>query len=367
MFHNWLHPIQLDEVIKGKLEPFQLGSHITFYTPQIKDLQDIQIAIIGLDAEAANLTRTYLYQLSNPFHDFKVLDLGNIRRQEVDFITPFLIELLDSNIFPVILGNEPSLSMACFKALQQYQSLISLLIIDEKAPFSAKKTKKTAHFFNEILHPKRTNLFHLGWIGCQSHFIDPAIFTFLDERYYEYIRLGKAKARMEELEPLIRNADMGYFHLSAFKGGDVTAQAQPTPSGFTVEEGCQITRYAGLSDKLKIFGIFGYEAQLDQTNHSAQAIAQLVWYFLDGFYNRKEDYPVSTEGLVEYIVELKEPDYPIVFWKSKRSSRWWMQVPVKSAKKYQEHRLIPCSYQDYIQASQGELPDRLIHAFKRFL
>jgi len=29
--------------------------------------------------------------------------------------------------------------------------------------------------------------------------------------------------------------------------------------------------------------------------------------------------------------------------------------------------LIPCSYNDYKMASQDELPDRLVNAFKRFL
>jgi formiminoglutamase len=69
---------------------------------------------------------------------------------------------------------------------------------------------------------------------------------------------------------------------------------------------------------------------------------------------------------VEYIVPLKQLDYQLTFWKSKRSGRWWLQVPVKTKKQHQRHRLIPCSYEDYQLAGQDQLPDRLLEAFRRF-
>jgi len=71
-------------------------------------------------------------------------------------------------------------------------------------------------------------------------------------------------------------------------------------------------------------------------------------------------------GLVEYIVEFKHVEAPITFWKSTKSGRWWMQVPVDTKKKHQRHRLIPCSYNDYQMATTDEFPDRLLNAFKRF-
>jgi hypothetical protein len=39
---------------------------------------------------------------------------------------------------------------------------------------------------------------------------------------------------------------------------------------------------------------------------------------------------------------------------------------VKTKKKHHRHRLIPCSYNDYLLASKGELPDRISAAFGRF-
>jgi len=141
---------------------------------------------------------------------------------------------------------------------------------------------------------------------------------------------------------------------------------KPTPNGFSGEEMCQICRYAGMSDKLRTMGIIGYRPEVDTHRLSAQLQAQMIWYFLEGVHHRKNDFPVTTEGMVEYIVPLKQLDYQLTFWKSKRSGRWWLQVPVKTKKQYQRHRLIPCSYEDYQLAGQDQLPDRLLEAFRRF-
>ncbi|MCB0575661.1 MAG: hypothetical protein KDC61_13970, partial [Saprospiraceae bacterium] len=76
--------------------------------------------------------------------------------------------------------------------------------------------------------------------------------------------------------------------------------------------------------------------------------------------------PVSKAGLTEYIVEYRRLNYQLTFWKSAKSGRWWMQVPVATRKKLERHRLVPCSYQDYQLACREELPERLMQALQRF-
>ena len=98
----------------------------------------------------------------------------------------------------------------------------------------------------------------------------------------------------------------------------------------------------------------------------AQVIAQMLWYFLEGFFSRKYDYPVSTAGLTEYIVHLPRLSQPLTFWKSAKSGRWWMQVPVANKRKHERHRLVPCSFQDYQASCREELPERLLAALQRF-
>jgi hypothetical protein len=69
----------------------------------------------------------------------------------------------------------------------------------------------------------------------------------------------------------------------------------------TEKEIC-LSRYAGISDKVSIFGIFNH-------NNSAQEsvlIAQIIWYFIEGFHYRSNEYPEARENYIKYIVPLEE-------------------------------------------------------------
>ena len=363
MFQNWLHPLE-DSV--EALESFQFGRNIQRYTDELPVLKNTKVAIIGIGAEDARAIRRELYRMSFPFRGLEIADLGNVRKTETSFIIPLVRELLDGQVFPLLLGNTPRQALAQYKAFQSLQQLASLAIVDECIPYSLENSDKEQYFLKEILESKHSRLFHLSFIGCQAHFIPPGIFEYLEKRNFDYVRLGKAKSSLPELEPVIRDCDLLSINLSALKQAEAPGQKNPTPSGFTSEEACQITRYAGMSDKLKALGLYGYRQDLDNNRQTANTVAQMAWYFLDGFYHRKGDFPASTDGLAEYIVDFKKMDYQLTFWRSDKSGRWWMQVPVKTRSKYQRHRLIPCSYNDYLLACKDELSDRLLNAMRRF-
>ncbi|MCB0578557.1 MAG: arginase family protein [Phaeodactylibacter sp.] len=363
MFQNWLQPLG---DIEEPLESFQFGRQVQRYAGELPNLRETRVAIIGIGEQDANAIRRELYRMSFPFRGLEVADLGNVRNTEISFIIPLIRELLDGQVFPLILGNSARQALAQYKAFQSLQQLISLAIVDERIPYSADSKNKEQYFLREVLDSKHSRLFHLSFIGCQAHFVAPETFEYLDKRYFDYVRLGKARAEPAELEPLIRDCDLLSFNLSALKQSEAPGQENPTPSGFTSEEACQVARYAGMSDKLKALGIYGFRQELDHHRQTANAAAQMAWYFLDGFYHRKGDFPASTEGMAEYIVDFKKLDYQLTFWRSDRSGRWWMQVPVKTRSKYQRHRLVPCSYNDYMLACKDELPDRLLNALRRF-
>jgi hypothetical protein len=65
---------------------------------------------------------------------------------------------------------------------------------------------------------------------------------------------------------------------------------------------------------------------------------------------------------LKFTVEFEDVDHQLVFWKSKRSDRWWMECPSVEGKKNQ---LIPCSYGDYQKACKEELPDRWMKAYNK--
>ena len=125
-------------------------------------------------------------------------------------------------------------------------------------------------------------------------------------------------------------------------------------------------RYAGMSDKLCGIGFFGYDLQSGDQDQTAAVLAQLIWYFIEGVDNRKGDFPVSKKNLIEYIVQTREWNVPLVFWKSNKSGRWWMQIPEQKRKLGKRHFLVPCSYENYVSCTNDEIPDRLIRILRRF-
>jgi hypothetical protein len=91
----------------------------------------------------------------------------------------------------------------------------------------------------------------------------------------------------------------------------------------------------------------------------------MIWYFVDGYYNRVNDIPqMDKSSFVKYMVDLEE--HGLTFWKSQKSGRWWMEVPFNIAKeKFKRHHLVSCSYSDYETAMQGDVPDRWIKAYDK--
>jgi len=181
--------------------------------------------------------------------------------------------------------------------------------------------------------------------------------------------LGQAQANINDLEPLIRDGDLFGIDLSVVNHQEAPARTGFHPSGFRLQEATQLAYYAGNSDKLSSFGLYGFDATLANSTAvelTAAAYAQLVWYFLHGYSRRVGDFPAGTKGLREYIVDIDGFEQ-LTFWKSPRSNRWWVEVPDGSFKGEERHRLVPCSYQDYLSATQEQtLPDRLVMAFRRY-
>ena len=54
---------------------------------------------------------------------------------------------------------------------------------------------------------------------------------------------------------------------------------------------------------------------------------------------------------------MSEMDLALVFFQSKLSGRWWMEIS-DFEKKKKEMYVIPCDEDDYNKASHGEIPDR---------
>ncbi|HSH50552.1 MAG TPA: hypothetical protein VK982_02405, partial [Bacteroidales bacterium] len=127
----------------------------------------------------------------------------------------------------------------------------------------------------------------------------------------------------------------------------------------------QLSRYAGLGNRLSAFGIFDYSLLNDINNQTAQLIAQIIWYFISGYGSRIVEYPVNNDKeFKKIIVNLDNFKSELVFYKSKKTQRWWIEVPSFKNKKV-KNVIISCTPQDYQMASQGEVPENWLKAYQR--
>jgi len=196
---------------------------------------------------------------------------------------------------------------------------------------------------------------HYNHIGFQSYYVHPIVLETLDKLRFDCYRVGNVKEALDEMEPVIRNSHLFSFDMSAL-GNAYSPASTISPNGLTGEEACALFRYAGMSPTISTVGIYGYNPHHDQQELSAKQIAQQLWYLLDGRSRGKREASLTDkDSFNEYYMAFAEVE--TVFLQSKKTGRWWMQLPDK--------KFIACSYKDYLLASSNEIPERWLRAQER--
>ena len=367
--------------------PNTLGNVIKSHTNEngFPSLEGVQLAIIGVKEErqavsnngcskAVNEVRSFLYKLFHGNYKTNIVDLGNINPGHTIEDTYFALSstishLVKNNIVPVIIGGSQDLTYANYLAYEKLEQTINLVTVDSCFDLGAPDQKLDSQsYLSKIILHQPNFLFNYSNIGYQTYFVDNNALELMSKLYFDVYRLGQVKANMKEVEPIVRNADILSFDISAIRQADAPGNQNAAPNGFYGEEACQIVRYAGMSDKLSSIGFYEINPSLDRNNQTSHLAAQMIWYFIDGYYNRKRDFPVGDKSeYLKYRVVLKDNEHEIVFYKSNKSDRWWMEVPypVNQKIKYGRHYLVPCSYSDYQIACNDEMPDRWWKTFQK--
>lgn len=377
-------------------EPVALGGDLAFdYLPSHfinsiqnfdnQSIKDYNLAIIGVGEDrnannnsgcgiAPNHVRKYLYRLTGFKSNVNIVDLGNLKigatTQDTYFALSSIIEhLVKNNVVPIIIGGSQDLTYANFLAYKDLEQTVNLVSIDSKFNLgSADENINSNNFLTKIILHQPNFLFNYSNIGYQSYFIDKDEIELMSKLFFDTYRLGQVQNNIEEVEPIVRNADILSFDVSAIRQSEAPANNNASPNGFYGEQACQIARYAGFSDKLTSIGFYELNPELDRNNQTSHSVAQMIWYFIDGYVNRKNDFPLgSRKNYLKYMVNIQEGDKEVVFYKSDKSERWWMDVPYPAHKKikYERHLLIPCSYSDYQIACENEIPDRWWQTFQK--
>jgi formiminoglutamase len=372
--HDFITPVSLSMINEDEgYVDGQIGRHISTVDDEDFDIDHADIVIVGVTEtrgsgtpeksnEAADAIRRQFYRLHYWHTDIRIADLGNIKtgatlNDSYAAIKTVLEELYSRNKMVVILGGSHDVTLAQYNAYKNSGKVIEASCIDAEINLRGESTVPAENFLMEMFTEEPNILKHYNHIGFQSYFVHPRMLETIDKLRFDCYRLGKVLENIEEMEPVLRNTNMLSFDISAIKHSDAPANKN-CPNGLTGMDACVLTRFAGMSQSLSSFGIYGYRPSQDEGDVTARQISQMLWYFVDGRHrNNHESSLEHREHFNEYHTVFAEVD--TTFLQSKRTGRWWMQMP--------DGKFIACSNNDYITAGKNDFPERWLRVQERSL
>ena len=382
MAFDFLTPVEDKVLAHRELLPAQaLGKHAKIHTKRdgLPDLESVSIAIIGVresrnafekKPEKLNITaiRIQLYKLFLGNWNSNLADMGNIEEGETVEDTYFVVksavaELLLKNIVPIIIGATQDITYAAYRAFDGIKGLVNLVAVDSRFDFGMDDELISSHsYMSKIITEKPNNLFNFSNIGYQSYFNAQEEIDLMERLFFDAYRLGELGADISLAEPVLRNAHMISLDARSVRASEIGLSDNFSPNGFTGREICAIARYAGISDEVSIFGIY----EMENTIQSAQLMAQIMWYFIEGFNFRVTESPFDgADEFTKYNVPTDIEQ--LVFYKSHLTERWWVEVPSILAPhtKTNTLALLPCTKKDYLEACDQNIPERWYKAYKK--
>ncbi len=329
----------------------------------LPDISDADIVFIGCTEQrgagllhangAADAIRSELYNLYYWHHDIQLADLGNVRTGKTVADTyaalkMVLHELAGEGKLVVILGGSHDLTLAQYQQFADAKQQIEAVGVDAAIDINIESPYRSEKFLLDLLTAEPNYMGHYSHLAFQSYLVHPRMLETMDKLRFDCYRVGVVRERIEETEPAIRGSHMLSFDISAIAAAYAPANVL-TPNGLTGEDACTLMQYAGMSTHMRTIGLYGFRPEQDRDNLTAAQISQMLWYLIDGrSRGLREAHIDEREAFNEFHTSFSDVD--TVFLQSKRTGRWWMQLPDK--------KFIACSNKDYQMAAANDYPER---------
>ncbi|WP_378178741.1 formimidoylglutamase [Aquimarina sp. SS2-1] len=360
-----------------------LGKQINIHTSEygIPDLEKVDVAIIGVRENRNDVNflgeevhfdtiRKSFYDLFPGNWDTTIVDLGDIVPGEEVSDTYFLMKdvlsvLLQKNVIPLIIGGSQDLVYGQYRAFDILERMVNLVNVDSRFDLGNTSQPITnTSFVGKIIVEQPYNLFNYSNIGYQTYFNSQEEIDLIEKLYFDAYRLGEVISDITIVEPIMRDADIVSIDLGAMSSTSLNYQAA-SPNGFNGREICAIARYAGISDKVKSFGVYEFK-NFKNEETTALLIGQILWYFIEGVNYRSNEGNIKNQtSTLHYNVPVENE--VLSFYKSPKTERWWIEIPFISSgnNKLKRHTLLPCTYNDYERACNQEIPERWYKAKRK--
>ena len=377
-----LIPVENETLVGLSLLPKQIiGKNIDIHseTSGLPELKGLQIALIGLNEYRnsffANSTynvnqfRKVFYELFPGNWNIKIADLGDLPNGEKVEDTYFAVKeigihLKQMNIIPIFIGGSHDLLFPLYQVFQKFNQLVNIASVDRSYDFSQEDELISGRsYMSRIIMDKPNVLNNYTNIGFQTYYCALEEKDLMDKLYFDGIRLGQVLDDPSITEPVFRDSDIVGFDMKCLSWQAIADPLKGQPNGLDSRTICGLTRYAGISDRINFMGIY----EIPSTPMTHQLLAQMIWYFIEGVNFRVKDYPFSGKVNYQKFTVLMEDDDPLVFYKSNKTGRWWIEINILSDNKYKRHALIPCTYEDYLETTKQLIPNRWFKAQRKML
>ena len=379
MVFDFLQPIStsVEEYI-ATLSNQTLGKKVVFHTQtDFPVLDNVAIAIITVnefrggekdnDDFSFDNFRKQFYSLFPGNWNASIVDLGTIEAgasvEDTYFVVKSLVaELIKKRIIPVVIGGSQDLTYPMYRAYDNLDQMVNLVSVDNQFDFSKENKLDSESYLSKIIVEEPNNLFNFSNLGFQTYFNSQEEIDLIEKLYFEAYRLGEVSNNITVAEPVFRDADLVSVDMHSVQSSYSGNFDIFNPNGFTGKEICALSRYAGISDKVTSFGIFNF----NPNGNEVVLTAQMLWYFIEGFCFRSNEYPFGTkENYIKYIVPIEDEE--LIFYKSNKTERWWIEIPFLTNvnNKLKRNTLLPCTHEDYLAACEQEIPERWWKAQRR--
>ncbi|WP_044402917.1 formimidoylglutamase [Lacinutrix sp. Hel_I_90] len=385
MNFNFLSPVQDAVLAHNELLSMQaLGRKLKIHSQHngMPDLEGVSIAIIGVlenrndinyigETFQLNEVRKSFYALFPGSWNTTIADLGDINKGESVEDTYFALKttvsiLVQKKIIPIVLGGSQDLTYAMYRAYDHLMPMVNIVNVDSCFDLGdSTKPIKNNSFVGKVILDQPYNLFNYATVGYQTYFNSQEEIDLMERLYFEAYRLGEVSNDITLVEPVMRDANIVSIDLGAVKASEVSLKQRVSPNGLDGKEICAVARYAGISNKVSAFGIFEYKPSYDD-EVTAMLISQMLWYFVEGVNCRIKDDDFLNDDSHQKFTTLADSE-ELIFYKSTKTGRWWIEIPflVNVNNKLKKHTLLPCTQKDYLDACDGEIPNRWYKAYQK--
>jgi len=315
----------------------------------------------GLTAiDSADAIRKQLYQLYYWHEGVSMADIGNVKTganlaDTFAALKTVCSALMEAGKKVIVIGGSHDQTLAQYQAFADRKQIIEATIVDALIDLQQDSPLRSQNFLLEMLLSQPNFIRQYNHIAFQSYFVHPRLLETIDKLRFDCYRVGKVKEHIEDMEPVIRSSHLLSFDMNAIAHAYAPAVSL-SPNGLSGVEACKLMQYAGMAANIETVGVYGFDATKDTNGLTAMQVAHMLWYYFDGYQKQQHEADIADRNAFnEFNTVCSEVD--TLFLQSKRTGRWWMQLPDQS--------FTPCSYGDYLTASHNDLPERWLRVQER--